>query len=291
MMKPTTTPLISVLMTTYNRADYIGTAIQSVLDSTYTNFELIIVDDCSTDNTLEVVESYKQKDSRISVYKNDKNLGDYPNRNRAASYAKGDFIKYCDSDEELYPYCLDVMVSCMEKYPESPLGLSHFHDKRRLPYMVTPAEAYRHHYFEGGFFYNAPSSTIIRRKEFEAEGGFGNIRHRGDYDLWLRMGAKYPIVRMPGLLNFDVSHGDQERNKNFLYKKYLNHSLAMKALQDVNCPLSEDERLKAMRIWRNGFIRQNIFSGLMKFKFKDVTYLIKECKVTLPEMVRALKKS
>ena len=85
-------PLVSVLMTSYNRENYIAEAIESVLASTYKNFELIIVDDRSKDRTVEIARSYESKDDRVKVYINEKNLGDYPNRNKAASYAKGFYI-------------------------------------------------------------------------------------------------------------------------------------------------------------------------------------------------------
>ena len=93
-------PLVSVLMTAYNREKYIAEAIESVLASTYSNLELIIVDDCSKDNTLQIATNYQAKDDRIKVYKNEKNLGDYPNRNKAASYAKGKYLKYVDSGRQ-----------------------------------------------------------------------------------------------------------------------------------------------------------------------------------------------
>ena len=83
---------MSVLMTAYNREKYIGEAIESVLASSYTNFELLIVDDGSKDNTITIAQSFEQKDSRIKVYINKKNLGDYPNRNYAASLATGKYI-------------------------------------------------------------------------------------------------------------------------------------------------------------------------------------------------------
>lgn len=65
-------PLLSVLMTAFNREKYIAEAIESVLASTYTNFELIIVDDCSKDNTVNIAKSYEQKDQRVKVYINEK---------------------------------------------------------------------------------------------------------------------------------------------------------------------------------------------------------------------------
>src|SRR5690606_2521559 len=98
------TPLVSVLMTVYNREKYIAEAIKSVLASTYQNWELIIVDDQSMDNSVAIAQSFAQKDPRIQVHVNKENLGDYPNRNRAASYAKGKYLKYVDSDDLIYPY-------------------------------------------------------------------------------------------------------------------------------------------------------------------------------------------
>jgi glycosyltransferase involved in cell wall biosynthesis len=80
-------PIVSVLMTSFNREKYIAEAIESVLASTYKDFELIIVDDVSTDATVAIAEKYAKQDGRIKVYKNQNNLGDYKNRNRAASYA------------------------------------------------------------------------------------------------------------------------------------------------------------------------------------------------------------
>ena len=79
---------VSILTTVYNRDKYLAACIDSVLASSYQDWELIIVDDVSSDGSVSIALAYEQKDARIKVYVNDKNLGDYPNRNKAASYAK-----------------------------------------------------------------------------------------------------------------------------------------------------------------------------------------------------------
>ena len=89
--------LVSIIMPSYNTAPYIRETIQSVLDQTYQNWELIIVDDCSTDNTDEVVASIKDK--RIRYLKNEKNSGAAVSRNRSLSEAKGRWIAFLDSDD------------------------------------------------------------------------------------------------------------------------------------------------------------------------------------------------
>ena len=86
--------LVSVLMTAYNRQQYIAEAIQSVIANTYQNWELIIVDDRSNGDTVAIAKKFAEKDNRIKVYINENNLGDYPNRNKAVSLAKGKYLKY-----------------------------------------------------------------------------------------------------------------------------------------------------------------------------------------------------
>src|ERR1700710_1673857 len=103
-------PLVSVLLTAWNREKYVGEAIERVLATTFTDFELIIVDDASTDGTVDIIRQYAEKDKRIRFYVNEKNIGDYPNRNKVASYATGKYLKYTDSDDVLYAHALQVLV-------------------------------------------------------------------------------------------------------------------------------------------------------------------------------------
>lgn len=281
-------PLVSVLMTCYNREHTMADAIQSVLDSTHTNFELIIVDDCSKDNSYNVALAFAQKDARIRVYKNEENLGDYPNRNKAASYAKGKYLKYNDSDEELYYFGLQIMVECMERFPEAAVGFCQIHDEKKHPYLISSHDAYYRHYFKGMFFINAPTSSLIRRDIFEQEGGFRPIRHRGDYDLWLRLAAKYPVVRLPAFMGWNYSHPGQELSKNMLYKKALNYNVSMGALDSPDCPLSKQEIAEAKQRWQRGYIRQNIFGNILKMNFKNALYLQKEAKIGFAAIFSAL---
>ena len=88
------------------------------MTSTYQNWELLIVDDCSIDRTVEIVRFYKAKDKRIRVYVNGKKQGQFPNRNKAASFAKGKYLKYLDSDNIIYPSDLKEMVDALEHIPQ-----------------------------------------------------------------------------------------------------------------------------------------------------------------------------
>lgn len=281
-------PLVSVLMTVYNREKVLASSIESVLDSTYTNFELIIVDDCSTDSSYSIAEKYASMDSRIRLYKNEENKGDYPNRNVAAQYARGKYIKYNDSDEEMYYFGLKIMVECMEMFPDAAVGFSKLHENEKLPVQLTPEEAYQEHCLNKPLFINAPSSSIIRREPFEKEGRFREIRHRGDYDLWLRMCAKYPVVLLPAYLCWNYLHEGQELSYNLTYKKALSYNLTMEALNSKDCPLNEEDRAKAIARYKRGFIRNNIFRNVMKFNFSEVSYLMKNTKIGFGEVLGAI---
>lgn len=106
--------LVSIIMPSYNTAKFIEQTIKSVLAQTYTNWELIIVDDCSTDNTDEVVKSFLS-DDRIKYIKNEKNSGAAFSRNRALCEAKGKWIAFLDSDDLWFPEKLEKQISFMKK--------------------------------------------------------------------------------------------------------------------------------------------------------------------------------
>ena len=91
--------LISVIMPAYNCEKYIAEAIQSVLNQTYIDFELIIIDDCSKDNTLDIIKDFKSKDSRIKVYESSENSGVSKTRNRGIFESSGEWVAFLDSDD------------------------------------------------------------------------------------------------------------------------------------------------------------------------------------------------
>jgi glycosyltransferase involved in cell wall biosynthesis len=112
--------LVSVCLASYNSGGYLEAAVQSVVNQTYENWELIIVDDCSTDNTQEVVASVISRfgDPRIRLFTNAVRLGMVANWNRAVELAKGQFIKVLGQDDILKPDCLAVQVGKIQRYPE-----------------------------------------------------------------------------------------------------------------------------------------------------------------------------
>lgn len=106
--------LVSIIMPSYNTAQYIEKTIKSILDQTYTNWELIIIDDCSTDNTDDVVKNYLS-DKRIKYLKNEQNSGAAVSRNRALREAKGQWISFLDSDDLWMPEKLEKQICFMKE--------------------------------------------------------------------------------------------------------------------------------------------------------------------------------
>ena len=114
-------PLVSVIMSVYNGEKYLVQAIDSILNQTYQNFEFIIIDDCSTDNSSHILQEYAQKDSRIKIIKKEKNIGIkgfIENLNLGISIAKGKYIARMDADDISLPERFQKQVDFLENNPE-----------------------------------------------------------------------------------------------------------------------------------------------------------------------------
>lgn len=250
------TPLVSVLMTSYNREKHISESIKSLLNSTYQNWELIVLDDFSKDKTYEIAKEYEKTDSRIKVFKNTINLGQFTNRNEIVKYASGKYIKYLDSDDLIYPHGLEVLVYYMEKYPDADYGLCSLeqHPITIYPILLTPKESYQWHYIKKfPLFHKAPLSSIIKKEVFNAVGGFPHEAVSGDFAMWNLLAQKHSVVLMPqGIVWYRV-HAEQEMQKTrdsymieFEYLKVQEYYL-----KHVNCPLPEEEKGKAIAETKN----------------------------------------
>ena len=107
-------PLVSIIMPAFNAKAYIAQTLTSVLEQTYTNWELIVVDDHSTDNTLDIVHEFSSKYPQIKCFQNELNLGAAVTRNKAIKEAKGDYIAFLDADDLWHPEKLEKQVQFMK---------------------------------------------------------------------------------------------------------------------------------------------------------------------------------
>jgi len=107
--------MISIVMPTYNRESYLAECIESILAQTYKDFELLVVDDGSTDSTKDLMKYYVEKDSRIRYFEHPSNLGISVARNTGVEYARGDYIAVMDSDDLMHPKRLKASLRGLQK--------------------------------------------------------------------------------------------------------------------------------------------------------------------------------
>jgi glycosyltransferase involved in cell wall biosynthesis len=265
-------PIVSVLITTYNREEYIVEAIESVLASTIKDFELIILDDCSKDNTVEIAKKYEKLDSRVKVYINEKNLGDYPNRNKAASYAKGKYIKYVDADDYIYPNGLEIIVNQMELNPNASVGIFSLpqNSHKPFPILLNPKEAYEYNFFGPGLFHKAPLSAIFRKDSFDEIGGFKPGRMTSDFEMWHRMAQKFNFLLIQDHIVWYREHDAQEVNSKSAFE--LTYTRIEKIyIVDTHSPLNSIQRKSIIRK-RIKMYTKNILISILKLEFR-MTYL------------------
>ncbi|GAH74960.1 unnamed protein product, partial [marine sediment metagenome] len=167
-------PTVSVIIPTYNRAYLIGRAIQSVLNQTYQDFEIIVVDDGSTDDTEEIVRSFKDK--RIGYVRHEKNKGAAAARNTGIKAAKSEYIAFQDSDDEWLPEKLEKQMKVFENAPpEVGVVYTDFlrikgNKKIHIPFSwVTQKEGNIHKELLKGNFVTT-QSVVIRKKCFKKSG-------------------------------------------------------------------------------------------------------------------------
>jgi len=242
-------PAVSVLMTAFNRERYVAPAIESVLAQTFGDFELIVVDDGSKDRTVDIARSY-EADPRVRVVVNERNLGDYPNRNRAAALARGRFIKYQDSDDVMYPHCLATMVPPLAAESRAGLALSsgwHW-PGGPCPMLLTPRMAYQREFLGQGLFMCGPACALFRTEVFHSLGMFPEKGVASDNIFWLKACATVNVLLLPADLFWYRVHPGQEIHNPTAAREYaLVPGEAWRALAAPNCPLDRAEREQARR--------------------------------------------
>lgn len=234
-------PLVSVLMTAYNREKYIAEAIKSVLASTYTNFELIVVDDGSTDNTVEIIRYYLDSDKRVQLHINEINLGDYPNRNKAVRLATGKFIMFCDSDDSFFEDSIGYCVEAMEKYPEAKIGMYYAGNEKNQPFVLSSSKALYQHFFQKPFLTIGPGGTILNRIFLNEIGAYPE-KYGPANDMYFNLKAcnKTSVLLLPKLfLNYRI-HDGQEKNDLYAYIHY-NYCYLRDALNELNMSLNKEQ--------------------------------------------------
>ncbi|SFN72256.1 Glycosyltransferase involved in cell wall bisynthesis [Bizionia echini] len=200
--------LVSIIIPTYNRASYIGAALNSIMAQSYTHWECLVVDDGSKDNTEEIMHAICEQDSRISYYKRSK---DYPKgvngaRNFGIANSKGSYIAFCDDDDFWLPEKLEKQIPIFKAHPEVGLVTGNIEyvnaDGVRTGRII--AQRGNHGYvFEDLLFKNRLSmiTPVIRRSVIDKVGLFNtNFTLSEDWEYWRRVAYYYPFYALPDVL-------------------------------------------------------------------------------------------
>lgn len=197
-------PKISVIMPAYNAERYISEAIESILCQTFPDFELIILDDNSSDRTWELVSEYAQKDARIIAVHNEKNLDIAGNRNKGIGMSKGKYIVWQDADDVSLPTRLEKLYGYMESHPEVGICgsyLQSFKEGKDLDIRKYETEdaSLRKNIFR---FSPVAQPTAIIRKEIFTRIGVYNVSSSPaeDIEMSFRIGELYEFGNVPEVL-------------------------------------------------------------------------------------------
>ena len=182
--------LVSIITPSYNTSSYISYTIQSVIEQTYTNWEMIIVDDCSTDNTDEIVESFLF-DKRIKYIKNSKNIGAALSRNKALKEAKGRWIAFLDSDDLWKPDKLEKQISFMinNDYHFSYTNYSEIDDDGSSKGIMWTGPKTIGKYRMKLFNYMG-CLTVMYDYHYVGLIQISDLKKRNDYALWIKVSEK-----------------------------------------------------------------------------------------------------
>ncbi|PBQ33955.1 glycosyl hydrolase [Sphingobacteriaceae bacterium] len=191
---------VSICIPVYNGAKYISEAINSVLNQTFQDFEIIILDNKSTDNSVAVVKNYT--DPRIKLFQNESNLGMLGNWNKILTLATGEYIKLLPADDAIYPDCLKLQCEILDQDKKKEISLvsgrknivnakgkiifSRGFSKKRI--RVSKTDAVNKNIRSGGNIIGEPGVVLFRKELLEVTGVFdASIYYTMDLDLWFRM--------------------------------------------------------------------------------------------------------
>jgi glycosyltransferase involved in cell wall biosynthesis len=238
-MKKSKSPLISIITPTYNSELYISKTIESIINQTYKNWELLITDDFSSDNTINIIESYISFDKRIKLFSLKKNSGSAEARNKSITNSSGDFLAFCDSDDIWLPSKLNTQLQFMIL--------------NKLSFCFTAYEIINYKGFpinisvdskQHGFFtYNdmlkkkatlGCCTVMLKKKSFVGLLEMPNIRTGQDYAFWLKL-LKYSnhfAYILPRVLSrYRISPNSISRNK---FKKAKTQFYIYRKIENIN---------------------------------------------------------
>ena len=220
--------LVSVILPTYNRLDLLQLAIESIRAQSYSNIEIVVIDDYSTDETVNFLTEYSKRDQRIRVIRNDKNIGFVRSLNKGIKEARGEYIARLDDDDS---WCdskkLEKQVEFLVNHPEyvltgggiirvdeygKEIARQHFPENdEEIRKTILIADPFVH------------TSVLFRKKDVEKVGGYDeNLDYAQDWDLWMKLGRLGKYYNFPDYFVRYLQSSQNRSNMNMRHHLWLN---------------------------------------------------------------------
>jgi len=192
------TPLFTIVIANYNHGEFIEAAIQSILNQSCQNFELLIVDGGSTDGSLEIIKKYADK---LSWWVSEKDNGQSHAFNKGFAKAKGEFYLWVNADDLLLPFSLEIAKESINKYPKQKWFVANtiFIDENNKILNCAKGPVWNDFFIKNGVIYVYGPTSIFHKSLFIEVGGFDeSLYYTMDTDLWMRFkNNKYKFMRIP----------------------------------------------------------------------------------------------
>lgn len=246
----------TVLLPVYNGASTLRTAVESILAQDDPDFELLIIDDASTDTSVAIAESYAAADARVTVVRHSRNAGLASTLNEGLERARHELVARMDQDDESLPARLRVQCAFLDAHPEVAAAGSWVRHMGARPNLdrvielpVTPREVARALQWENCLYH---PSVIMRRSVVRELGGYREaFRNAEDYDLWLRVSQAHDLANVPEpLLRYRFSPGGMTLRRKWEQLYYVN--LAQAAHRDPALSLEEAHAVARSTLARTG---------------------------------------
>ena len=254
-------PLVSVIIPVFNRESYVEEAIYSILNQTIQDFEILVVDDCSTDQSYKKVNNIKDK--RITLLKNDQHLGVSVSRNKAIARARGEYIAFMDSDDISSPNRIEKQVNLLKNHPEIQAcgcWLQCFGvDNHIIKHLQGHSEIQAQLLLKNSMSLGA---STVKRSAFEGILFDAEKLHVEDYDYWIKSAWICKFTNLQEVLYYYRTHARQ------VSSLYLNTQRE----QDVSLKMSLLRKIDPLEVTSNKDLIEKIFFSADILKIKEYEY-------------------
>ena len=212
-------PLVTVYVTNYNYGEYLDQALNSILDQTFRDYELLIIDDGSSDNSKEIISKYVDIENVFTIYQS--NLGLNKSNNIALKMARGKYLMRLDADDYLDPHALEIMVSKLNKHPDLALVFPDYYEVDINGEILKQIR--RHNFDDEVTLLDQPAHgacTMFRKSILKQVGGYDeSVLKQDGYDIWLKIIGHYRIsnINLP-LFYYRLHQNSITQNKEDLLK-------------------------------------------------------------------------